>query len=83
MRNYIKNQSDAGNPILIKFALATPIETPLSAEELAAYAALYTNYPNTTIFNACGADMEVKYVADTKTYIDKEFAELSTALLNG
>lgn len=71
MRNYIKNQSDAGNPILIKFALATPIETPLSAEELAAYAALYTNYPNTTILNDSGAGMEVKYGADTKLYIDK------------
>ena len=51
----------AGATVL--YPLATPIETPLSAEELAQYAALHTNYPNTTIFNDEGADMEVKYTS--------------------
>ena len=38
-----------------------PIETDLSAEELSAYAALHTNYPNTTIYNDGGADMDISY----------------------
>lgn len=59
-----------------------PIEHDLTEDELAQYAALHTNYPNTTIVNDGGAGMEVKYVADTKLYIDKKFAELSTVLLN-
>lgn len=64
------------------YVLEKPIETDLTAEEIAQYSALHTNYPNTTIFNDGGAGMEVKYVADTKLYIDKKFAELSAALLN-
>lgn len=50
--------------------LATPIETPLTAEEIAAFKALRTNYPNTTILNDAGAWMSVKYNADTKTYVE-------------
>ena len=70
------------NDLHIQYVLETPVETALSAEELAAYAALHTNYPNTTIFNDAGAGMEVKYVADTKLYIDKKFAELASAMIN-
>lgn len=47
-----------------------PIETPLTAEEIAAFKALRTNYPNTTIMNDAGAWMSVKYNADTKTYVE-------------
>jgi hypothetical protein len=66
----------------ILYALAIPIETPLSAEELAAYRALRTNYPNTTVFNDEGAGMELDYVADTKNYIDKKFTALQNAILS-
>lgn len=59
-----------------------PIETPLTAEEIAAYRALHSNYPNTTIYNDGGADMEVKYVADTKLYIDNKFAAMQEAIIN-
>ena len=55
----------------IVFPLATPIETPLTAEEIAAYRLLKTNYPNTTITNDENAYMSAEYVIDTKTYIDK------------
>lgn len=50
--------------------LETPIETPLTAEEIAAYKQLKTNYPNTTITNDENAYMSAEYVIDTKTYID-------------
>ena len=60
----------------------TPTETPLTAEEIAAFRALHTNYPNTTIYNDGGAGMGVSYVADTKLYIDGKFAELQNALIS-
>lgn len=57
------------------YILAEPTETPLSEEEIAAYKALHTNYPNTTIYNDEGAYTEVKYVADTKNYVDQRIKE--------
>jgi hypothetical protein len=56
--------------------LTTPIETPLSETEIAAYRALHSNYPNTTVLNNAGAHMVVKYAADTKRYIDNKIAAL-------
>ena len=70
------------NPISFKYILAAPIETPLSAEEIAAFKALHSNKPNTTVYNDSGAHMAVEYIADTKTYIDNKFAELQNAILS-
>ena len=67
--------------LVILGVLVTPIKTPLTAEELAAYAALHTNKPNTTVFNDSGAGMAVGYIADTKTYIDNKFTKLQNAIL--
>ena len=72
----------AETPMELLFAAATPIETALSAEELAQFASLHTNKPNTTVFNDAGAEMKLSYVADTKAYIDNKFNELATALVN-
>lgn len=69
-------------PIKIIGQLDTPIETDLTPEEITAYKALHTNYPVTTILNDENAGMEVSYVADTKNYIDKKFAELNQAIVN-
>lgn len=60
-------------------ALMTPIETDLSAEEIAAYKAL-TTYNNTTIVES-EAGLSLSYVASPKKYIDKKFAELSQAII--
>ena len=57
---------------VIYYLLAEPIQTELTAEEIAAYAALHTNKPNTTIYNDAGAYMAAEYVADTKIYIDNK-----------
>ena len=72
----------ASNPITCLFQLVTPIETPIPAEELAAYAALHTNKPNTTLHNDAGVHMELSYVADTKLYIDNKIAAIAAAVLN-
>ena len=60
----------SSNPIDVFYPLATPIETPLSEEELAAYANLHTYKDNTTVSNDAGAWMDIEYVMDAKKYID-------------
>lgn len=72
---YIAEQSANGMPVEVYYAIATPIETPLSEAEISAFKALHSNKPNTTILNDAGAYMAVEYVADTKTYIDNKIAE--------
>lgn len=69
------------NNVKIVKVLKEPIETPLTAEQIAAYKALHSNYPTTTILNNNGAGLMVKYGADTKLYIDNKFAELAAQLV--
>ena len=80
--SFVKGRYAAGNPIIIRYPLATPIETPLSAEEIAAFKALHTNKPNTTVYTDGNAGIKLDYVADTKAYIDNKFAELAAAIVN-
>ena len=67
----------SGTPPIVVAQLATPIETPLSEEEIAAYASLHTYKDNTTVSNDAGAYMELDYVMDAKKYIDNLFASIS------
>jgi hypothetical protein len=59
----------ADHPFEIAYVLETPIETPLTAEELLAYTPLRTNYYNTTVLNDSNAYMKIKYNADTLIYL--------------
>lgn len=65
----------------IIYELETPIETALSEQALAQFAALRSYKPNTTVFNDSGAGMKLAYTADTKVYIDSRIAVLSAAFL--
>ena len=78
-KKYVSEQYQKGTPIKVLYLLETPIETPLSKEELDKYKSLTMNYPITTLIS--DAHIQVKYVADTKGYIDKKFTELATALI--
>lgn len=73
-------------PLEIIYARITPIEMPLTAEEIKTYKSLKTNYPNTTVINNAGAMMNIKYNADTKLYIaemaDNRAASLVEEVLN-
>lgn len=60
----------ANNPIKVMYQLKTPTETPLSSEEISAYAALRTYRKSTTVSNDASAHMELEYVMDAKKYID-------------
>ena len=54
---------------------------PLPEETQIALNSLHTNYPTTLISNSEDCEMEVEYIADTKNYIDKRFAELSASIV--
>lgn len=79
---WLQSQKDRGTPLKITYVLKEPIETPLTAEEIAAYQALHTNKPNTTIYNDAGAGMQADYIVDTKLYIDQKIAAIAAAVLN-
>ena len=66
----------------VLYQLAEPIEIPLTDEEIQAYKALYTYYPNTVIYNSENTDVEVGYAADIKNYIDNKFAGLQANILS-
>lgn len=59
-------------------------ETDLLEKQLEAYRTLHTNYPTTKVStdSTPQAGLEMEYVADTKSYIDKKFKELQKALVN-
>ena len=58
----------ANNPLTVKYALETPIETALTPEQIAAYKALVSYNPSTTITNDADAGMKAQYI--TKTFED-------------
>ena len=65
-KEWLKN-----NEFECMYALAEPIHTPLTAEELAE---ISTFYPVTNISNDFDCGMKVKYNCDSKNYIDKQLA---------
>ena len=67
--------------ITVLYPLYQPIETPIPADELAAFRAMTSQYPHTTVYNDAGAGMQVDYIADTKNYIDNKLAAIAAATL--
>ena len=72
----------AENEVYVMYPLSEPVEIGLSEEELEAYASLHTVYPATGISSYSGAEMAVRYVADTKSYVDKQIEGVRTELVN-
>lgn len=60
--NYLSTTGKLTEGASVFYSLETPIETPLTADQIAAYKALHTNEPNTTISNNQNAEMEVTYI---------------------
>lgn len=81
-KSFLKAQASAGTPVVDVYGCAQEMQI-LTAEEVRSFLLMRTYKPNTTITNTDGADMIIRYVADTKIYIDSKFAELSTALIGG
>lgn len=66
----------------IYYVLLNPIETALPQADIDAIKNLHTYKPNTVVMNDADAEMDVHYVADAKTYIDKKFEALASAIVN-
>ena len=66
----------------VLYALAVPVVTELSEDELIAMSALRSRYPATTIYNDAEAQMAALYVADTKNYVDRRIEQLTDALVS-
>lgn len=69
--------------INIEYALEEQIvvEDYLSPEEVQEILELNTYKPTTTIWSDQNVDMEIKYIADPKSYIDNKFNELASAIV--
>lgn len=69
--------------INIEYALEEQIvvEDYLSPEEAQEILELNTYKPTTTIWSDQNVDMEIKYIADPKSYIDNKFNELASAIV--
>ena len=76
---FCAQKNTEGDPLTIMYVMDTPIETPLSDEELAAYAALRT-YDGTTVVatDAPVAGLSARYVADGAAYIDSKIQSAVT-----
>lgn len=72
---------NSGN-VVLQYILAAPITADLTPEEVQSILSLQTYKPLTNISNDKSADMSVTYVADSKTYIDNKFAEVSAAIIS-
>lgn len=70
---WLAEQYANGTPVTFRYAFEVPIEIPLTAEEIDWFRFAHTNCPNTTVLNDVGATMELKYNADTKTYLNSCF----------
>ena len=82
VKAYIAQQEQNVTPLLIRYPLATPVETPIPEEALAVYRTLRTRKPNTTVYNDAGIEQKLAYAADTKLYIDNKFNELAAAIVS-
>lgn len=68
-KTYLAELYANGTPLSIQYPLETPIETPLTEEELAVFNTLYTFKSNTTVLNNFDTKMEVEYSRDVRDYI--------------
>lgn len=75
---FLRQKYQEGNPVIVISQRSTPITTPLSAEEVAAYRALQT-YHDTTIVSTAEpvAGIETKYMMDGTTAWNKVTDALS------
>ena len=70
------------NPLEVVYQLATPTVEELPENVQTELNGLYTYNLHTDMWNNDGAYMDLKYVADTKTWINNKIAGISTAMLN-
>lgn len=65
-----------GGTVEVLCAMTDPIETPIPADDLAAYHTMTSIYPSTTIYNDVGVDMRVDCAVDMRAYAGALLAEM-------
>lgn len=66
----------AADRLTIYYALAAPIEHDLTPDLITKFEQLHTYYPTTNLFASDNAGVEMRYLADTKLYIDNKLQSL-------
>ena len=79
---YLSSTGELSTGATVLYQFASDKKTDINKAKLAAYAAMHTNCPSTTVYNDAGAGMELKYVADTKLYVDNKFNVLAAMVNN-
>lgn len=82
MKAYMAQQYEDGNPFIALYETAEETFVPLSESEQEQMNALHTYYPTTVLSNDTECEMSIKYIADTKTYIDSKIAAIQAAIIN-
>lgn len=70
------------NPLTVWYETKEETFVPLSESEQEALNALHTYYPTTMLSNDAGCEMTIKYIADTKAYIDNKVSAIQAAIVN-
>lgn len=70
------------NPLMVLYETSEETFVPLSESEQEALNALHTFRPTTVLSNDAGCEMAIKYIADTKAYIDSKIAAIQAAVVN-
>lgn len=79
---WLAEQYANGTPVTLIYELTEPEYVEQSQANINAIKSAHTYKPNTVITNNAGALMDVHYVADRKSYMDKKFEALAKAVLN-
>lgn len=79
---WLAEQYANGTPVTLIYEVSEPTETTMSQANINAIKSAHTYKPNTVVTNNANALMDVHYVADRKSYIDKKFEALANAVLN-
>ena len=79
---YLAEQYANGTPVYVQYHTAEEQAfIPLPDEEQILLNKLETYYGVTNVYNEQGCPMWIKYVADTKLYVDKKLLEIQSAMI--
>lgn len=83
-KSYLAQQKAAGTPVILEYELEAEEVEAYTEEQQEAYNQLQNAKTYKTVTNVFTdkADMILKYVADTKTYIDNKYNALAEQILN-
>ena len=71
IKSWLTEQSEKGTPLKILYQLTTPITTPLTADEIAAYKALTAYGPDTVVQAGDGAGIKLDYQRDVNLVVKR------------